>query len=234
MTYMFTKGDVALSYLFEMHFHTPYTSHCGQVKPEEALPKYKEMGYAGVVVTDHYYRDWFRDYKDLSWDEKAERWLAGYKKALDAGRECGIVVILGMEIRFNDNINDHLVYGIDEEFVYRNKELYDLTYEEFAELCRSQGLFFAQAHPFRDICSARDPKYLNGVEIYNGNMRWNSHNDVAKEFAKVNGLVGISGSDFHEWEDLARGGTYLNKCPKDSKELARLLFEKEIAGYKET
>ena len=70
-----------MSYLFEMHYHTPQTSYCGHIPPAEALPKYKEAGYAGVVVTDHFYKEWFDDRGEIPWEEKIDRWLAGYRAA---------------------------------------------------------------------------------------------------------------------------------------------------------
>lgn len=48
--------------------------------------------------------------------------------------------------------------------------------------------------------------YLDGVEVMNGNPRHDSHNEDAAAYCRANGLIGISGSDFHQWEDLAIGG----------------------------
>ena len=215
-----------MSYLFETHYHTPQTSYCGHIPPSEALPKYKEAGYDGVVVTDHFYKEWFDDRGDLPWEDKIERWLEGYRAAREAAAALpDFTVILGMELRFTDNINDHLVYGIDEGLLKKYPEPYLLTPAEFRAFADQHGLFFAQAHPFRDVCSPRNPADLHGVEVFNGNGRWNSHNDTAEDFAKRNGLIRLSGSDFHEWEDLCMGGVYLRERPADSQALARLLFD---------
>ncbi|MCI8360682.1 MAG: hypothetical protein HFE86_05015 [Clostridiales bacterium] len=215
-----------MSYLFELHYHTPQTSYCGNVPPAQALPKYKEAGYAGVVVTDHFYKEWFEDKGDLPWEEKVELWLKGYRAARETADQLGdFTVLLGMELRFTDNINDHLVYGIDEALLKEYPEPYLMTPAEFRAFADAHGLFFAQAHPFRSVCSPRNPADLHGVEVFNGNGRWDSHNDQARAFAEENGLVQLSGSDFHEWEDLCTGGVYLTQRPADSKALARLLFD---------
>lgn len=223
-----------MSYLLETHFHTPLTSHCGNVHPKEAVPKYLENGYDGICVTDHYYRDWF--YEDrlsgMSWSEKIDVWLNGYRAARDAAAGTGCRIILGMELRFTDNMNDHLVFGIDEQFLRTHPELYLLTPADFKTLADQNGLFFAQAHPFRVMCSPRNPADLHGVEVFNGNLRHNSYNDKARQFAAEHHLVMTSGSDFHEWEDLARGGIYLDTLPKDSKELAQMLLQNQISGLK--
>lgn len=213
-----------MSFLFETHYHTPNTSYCGHIGPKDALPKYRELGYRGVVVTDHYYKDWFEDKGNLSWKQKIDLWLAGYRAAAALAERNGLTVILGMELRFTDSWNDYLVYGIDEDFLTRNPELYHMTPAEFRRFSDENGLFFAQAHPFRSNCSPQDPACLHGVEIFNGNLRHDSRNEEAEAFARDHQLLALSGSDFHEWEDLGRGGMIFSKCPSDSKELAALLF----------
>ncbi|MFQ9846849.1 MAG: PHP-associated domain-containing protein [[Clostridium] leptum] len=65
--------------------------------------------------------------------------------------------------------------------------------------------------------------YLDGVEVMNGNPRHNSHNEDAASFCRTNGLVGLSGSDFHEWEDLAIGGLdFAGPVPDGATLVARL------------
>ena len=64
---------------------------------------------------------------------------------------------------------------------------------------------------------------LDGVEVMNGNPRHNSHNEDAASFCRANGLVGLSGSDFHEWEDLAIGGLdFAGPVPDGATLVARL------------
>ncbi len=223
-----------MSYLVETHFHTPLTSHCGVVHPADAIPQYIAQGYSAIIVTDHYYRDWFYEeqHQGLTWAEKIDRWLAGYRAALSAAEGTDLRIYLGMELRFTDSINDHLVYGIDAEFLKSHPELYDMTPGTFYRLAEENGLFFAQAHPFRSVCFPRNPAHLHGVEIFNGNVRWNSHNDVAYTYGATNGLVLLSGSDFHEKEDACRGGIYLEELPVDEKALAQQLLQGGVKGWK--
>ena len=57
----------------------------------------------------------------------------------------------------------------------------------------------------------------------NGTPRHNSHNEDAASFCRANGLVGLSGSDFHEWEDLAIGGLdFAGPVPDSATLVARL------------
>ena len=46
-----------------------------------------------------------------------------------------------------------------------------------------------QAHPFRTGLTREDPALLDGVEVFNGNARHDSHNDDALRFARENGLL---------------------------------------------
>lgn len=222
-----------MSYLFELHYHTPESSPCGRVEPARALPEYQKAGYSGVVVTDHFFRGILARYSEKTWEEKIDRWLLGYRAACAAAPE-GLKILLGMELRFEDSENDHLVYGFDEEFLKNHDPFYDMGFEAFGKFAREHELFFAQAHPFRRVCYPRNPEFLDGVEVYNGNPRWNSRNDKAWEMARKHGLVMLSGSDFHEWEDLCRGGTQLEECPEDSKELARMLREGGVCDLRQT
>ena len=98
---------------------------------------YKAAGYDGIVVTDHYHRGYFeknfysRQAKQATWSEKIDKYLSGYKGALEAGKRLGLTVLLGMEIRFDGSSNDYLVYGVDEAFLRENPELYSLGLSNF-------------------------------------------------------------------------------------------------------
>ena len=43
-----------MEYKYEMHCHTGPVSQCGRVKPKEIMRLYREAGYSGIVLTDHY------------------------------------------------------------------------------------------------------------------------------------------------------------------------------------
>jgi len=66
-------------------------------------------------------------------------------------------------------------------------------------------------------------KLLDGLEVYNGNPRHDSQNKKALNYAKNHKLKMISGSDFHEYEDLAQGGIVSKKLPLTINELCNLL-----------
>ena len=39
---------------YEIHSHTKETSQCAKISAKELVEKYKELGYSGIVITNHY------------------------------------------------------------------------------------------------------------------------------------------------------------------------------------
>lgn len=193
-------------YKYETHFHTSEISPCGRVKASEGVRLYHDAGYAGIIVTDHYFEGFFETLPAVSWDRKADLFLEGYRRASEEGQKLGLDVHPGIELRFNENANDYLIYGFNESFLKEYKELYTLNLKKFRELTEGMGIIIIQAHPFRQNMIPADPSLIDGVEIYNGNPRHNSFNSLAEEYARKNGLKMLSGSDFHQPQDAARGG----------------------------
>lgn len=200
--------------LFEMHAHTDETSNCAKIPAKEMVEIYKKLGYDGIVVTDHLStHTYFKyDYNNLSWDEKIDIFLRGYNVAKEAAQG-KIKILLGMEIRFDiDNCeNDYLVYGIDENFLRSNGDLINMNIADFSKLAHKNGYMIFQAHPFRYNMTITKPKYIDGVEIFNGNPRHNSNNPAAVFWAKLQGLQKSSGSDFHEHGDEGHGGIFFSE-----------------------
>ncbi len=190
----------------DTHVHTSETSVCGEVEAREMVRLYKELGYQGVIVTDHYFDSYFDKLTGLSWDKKIDRFLGGYYHAREEGNKQGLKVFLGLEIRFTENPSDYLVYGITEQFIREHKELYALGLKEFKKLIDQEEILIVQAHPYRKHMVVAEPQYIHGIEIYNGNPRHDSHNDLALAYAKKHSLFMSSGSDFHQLGDQARGG----------------------------
>jgi predicted metal-dependent phosphoesterase TrpH len=217
-------------YKIDTHVHTSETSFCGNVRGIELVRLYKNSGYYGVIITDHYCKEFFESLGKKNWEEKVDRFLTGYRNAFNEGKKIGINVFLGMEIRFTENWNDYLVYGFSEDFLKEYKELYNLGLKKFRKFTQGKGILIFQAHPFRQGMTRANLLLLDGVEVFNGHPRQNSYNHLAYSFAKKNNLIMISGSDFHRAEDLATGGIIIPKAAGSSKELTKLMQEKRIIG----
>ena len=213
------------TYLYETHCHTCDVSRCARIGAREMVAEYVRAGYAGVVVTNHFNAATFADLGELPPGRMADHFLSGWRAARDAA-PAGFTVLPGMELTFHENHNDFLIYGIDEEFVYRFAgDLMGMGLRAFRRVADENGLLVVQAHPFRNGMTIGDPKLRDGVEVYNGNPRHDSRNDIALAWAEKFGLLKTSGSDYHQREDLARGGIYLERPIADNAELLAALRE---------
>ncbi len=204
-------------YQYELHCHTAGVSKCAIVSPEEGARMYIEAGYSGVVVTNHFNKYTFEElFENNSWDQIIDYYLDGWRRFRDAAGD-RLTVLLGLEIRFDENWNDYLVYGVTEEFLRSHPKLLDMNIREFSALARQEGLLLYQAHPFRNDITVTDPSLLDGIESYNGHPHHNSRNDIATMWAEKYGLLQSSGSDFHDTDACAQGGI-LTREPIGSQE----------------
>ena len=213
-----------MKYIYEAHFHTADVSTCACLSAEEAVELYKNAGYSGVVVTDHFSQECFeKKYPGNNWTEKVDYFLRGYRNAKKHETE-NFSVMLGIELRFPESENDYLVYGVDEQFLYDHEDIIYMTPKEFKKVAEKNSITVIQAHPFRINSHITNPRYIDGIEVYNGNKRHDSSNNIAEIWAKKHGFLTTSGSDFHEYEDLARSGMICDKFIKDVKEFRSVLL----------
>lgn len=216
-------------YKMDLHVHTEEVSRCGNVEAAEVVARYRLAGYQGLVITDHYYKMYFDKLGDISWEEKMNCFLTGYHIAKEAGNRLGMTILLGMEIKLDEDPNDYLVYGFDEAFLVAHPYLNERSVEDFVAFAHEHQLMLFQAHPFRKRMTTQFTSLLDGVEIYNGNRRHQSRNHLAKQLQEELGLLGISGSDFHEMEDLALGGVvFQNNISTMSQFLEALISQKYV------
>ncbi|HPF87417.1 MAG TPA: PHP domain-containing protein [Candidatus Limiplasma sp.] len=181
----------------EFHFHTAETSPCGVATASESICLFAQKGYGGAIVTDHYLPDMFESMETRS------LFLKGYYAAKKAAETLDFTVLPGMEFRFFDADNDFLVYGMEEaDFAKLPTGLSRYSLKDFHAYCGDHGWLLFQAHPFRPWCKAQNPAYLDGVEIYNGNIRQLSHNEQAVAFARDNNLLAVAGGDVHQLVDV--------------------------------
>lgn len=209
---------------YDLHVHTDETSSCGKVRASEMVDLYLKEGYTGVVITDHYYKGFFeKRCGSLNWNEKIDRYLEGYNNALKAAAGKDFDVLLGMELKFDDSDNEYLVFGIDECFLRENMELYKLELKKFRQLIEDKDILIFQAHPFRTNMTRAKRELIDGIEVYNGNPRHDSNNETAYRYAVENDLMMVSGSDFHQICDLARGGIEVEQRITTSKKLVDVI-----------
>lgn len=212
-------------YLFEMHAHSCEVSACAHASAVQLSKLYTEKGYTGIVSTNHMNSHTFSSVglSDAPWSVKAEHFLSGYRILKEAA-DGRLIVLLGMEITFYGDPNDYLVYGVTEDFVKNNGDLMALGNKAFSSLAHKNGLLFVQAHPFRRGMRIVDWNILDGYEIFNGNPRHDSSNEISAHWAELHGKrIVTSGSDFHDVGDEGTGGIYFGKTINSNKELADAL-----------
>lgn len=210
----------------ETHLHTTHTSKCGWLTAPEIIAKYKELGYDGIAVTDHYnYDTW--NYKGIDIENPVgalDAFLDGYHRMCEEGAKAGIKIYMGAELRFFENQNDYLFYGFDEKLLENPKEIIDMGVVRFSEYKQSVGGVLVHAHPFRNKCVPIDPVLLDGVEILNLNPRHDSRNHLALAYAERNPhLVRTAGSDCHRPGDEGTTGILSETLPEDSFAFAQLI-----------
>lgn len=209
----------------ELHMHTAEVSPCGLVRAKKGVRIYHKLGYQAIVITDHFNKTFFGMLWFLSWRRKVDLFLRGYRRAKSEGDRLGIKVLLGMEFCAPDSRDDILVYGFDESFLYERENLHLLTPQGLYEEAKKADLLLIQAHPFRKKISQVYDSIIEGIEVFNGNPRHNSHNDKALSHAMEKGHMMTSGSDFHQKNDAGTGGVYLPRVPKNSRDLVNMLRE---------
>ncbi len=142
---------------FDLHVHTNAVSSCGEVSPEDMTGLYAAAGYAGVAVTEHFHQTYFDSLGDLSWPEKVNRYMEGYRRA--CAQPHGLKVYFGLEYRNTKTEDDFLVYGLTRQFLCEHPEPYRLPWAEAFALFRQNGAVVIQAHPVR----MRMVSYENGA-----------------------------------------------------------------------
>ncbi|GHT94527.1 hypothetical protein FACS1894141_1360 [Spirochaetia bacterium] len=203
-----------MSYLYETHLHTSQSSGCGQSDGRAYIRGYKDLGYTGIIVTDHFYRGNCAARRDLSWREWVQRFCRGYEETKAEGDRQGLDVFFGWEETFDGD--DYLVYGLDKTWLLDHPEAADWTrLEQFTE-ARRYGGCVVQAHPFRQRSYISDIHLSTGcvdaVEAANAGQE-QSEDALALRYAQKLGLPVTAGSDIHDAGQLetdAIFGVYLD------------------------
>ena len=159
-----------------MHAHTSEVSFCAHVSAKDTVKLYKDNGYDGIVITNHYSRYFIDIMHDSSFEQLMDFYMNGFKLAQEEGDKIGLSVFLGLELCFDCSLpTDFLVYGLDEEFLRSHKFLNQMDLDSFLNILPDDALIY-QAHPFRNNIHIIPPNKLFGIEAHNGNPRHDSRN----------------------------------------------------------
>ena len=211
-----------MEYKYEIHCHTKEVSRCGTLPVAELIKIYKDAGYSGIVLTDHYSPMTFNPSEFFSKNKALDHYLRAYREAKSYETD-DFTVLLGMELRFYATVNDYLVYGVTEEMLYDLPFLLPLYIRRASNRLRSKGCLFLQAHPFRKLITRANPKYLDGVEVFNGKATPEANEQSLKWAQSINTPIMTSGSDCHRESGAAIGGIITNEPIKTNEDLLRIL-----------
>ena len=145
-------------YRYETHCHTLYASACSELDAETLVRLYRENGYDGVIVTDHFLNG--NTAVDLTkpWRAQIDDFYAGYERAAEAGARAGLKVFFGFEYSYLGT--DFLTYGLTREWLKEHPGLLDLGTRAYLALARGCGALCIQAHPYREA------NYIDHIRLY--------------------------------------------------------------------
>lgn len=184
---------------YETHLHTSPVSRCAKATVREQLEFYKQNGYDGVFITNHFIDGNINCSPTASYEEKIEFYFSDYEEGLEIGKEIGLKVFFGAELSYGGT--DFLVYGLDKAWFLAHPEITTMKKSEELAFMMEEGALVIQAHPFREARYIDHirlfPRQVHGVEVLNA-CRTEFENEMARIFADNYGLIHFAGSDNHE------------------------------------
>ncbi len=181
-------------YTTELHAHSKPVSACGDFPPEQVVEFYKGAGATSLVLTNHLTPHHLEDGGTPS--QIAEAYLNDYRAAKEAAGN-DLNVILGVEIRFTESLNDYLVYGVEESDIERFVELVPHGIQNFYKKIKSDRNMIFHAHPLRSRMDPTPLGSVDGVESINMHPGHHAKPSLIFKYAKEHDLFVCGGSDFH-------------------------------------
>lgn len=223
-------------FLYETHCHCSDCSLCAKHTSREMVRAYYALGYAGLVMTDHFVTGNSAVDPSLPWEERMRRYYQAYEDACDEAKNLDFDVIFGIEHFYGDG-KEVLVYGIDLDFLLDNPDLDRISLEEFRDRVHAVGGILIHAHPYRrrgyinmDVAPRLD--LVDGIEVYNAGDRAEDGDRLALTVARLTGCLMTSGSDFHRVNSVnfAKAGIVFSRRVRDSLDFVDALH-KDVCGY---
>jgi len=223
--------------LYETHLHTKESSSCGVSRGREYVKRYLDLGYTGIIITDHFFRGNCAVDRHLSWEKWVHRFCLGYENAREEGARRGLDVFFGWEETFDGD--DYLVYGLDKEWLLKHPEVVRWTRKEQFDEVRRYGGCVVQAHPFRQHYYIHSITLSSGcvdaVEAANAANEDPSYDTLAWVYAKKLALPITAGSDMHSVEDTRPEvvlGVYMDKRMESIGDYVAAIKNNSITGLK--
>ncbi len=220
-----------MGYLYETHLHTCQGSACGVSTGKEHVRFYRDLGYTGIIMTDHFFGGNTSIPRNLSWEERIDLFFRGYEEALEEGLKVGLDVFFGLEQNFDHD--EYLVYGLTKEYMKSHPEMEHWTRREQLDRVHEAGGAVIQAHPFRmraymDIIRIGD-LFADGAEAANAG-NWPLDDARAYAYARRKNLLMTAGSDNHHSPKEQVFGVELEEKLTCIQDYARVILERKPIG----
>lgn len=191
------------TYKYDTHVHTKEGSACADISGSRQARLYKELGYDGIIITDHFYNGNTAVSRKLPWEQWVNGFMKGYEEAYEEGKRIGISVFFGWEESIKGM--DFLIYGLNKDWLLKNRDILGMDISEHYNKIKNDGGFIVHAHPFRKRYLLEDvrptPEFEDAVEINNGGNREAIYNKLAGEYAMQWHKPVTGGSDAHHKKD---------------------------------
>jgi len=225
-----------MAFLYETHLHTKEGSACGVSRGREYIRKYLDLGYTGIIITDHFFRGNCQASRSLPWIKWVHEFCRGYELTREEGVRLGLDVFFGWEETVDGD--DYLVYGLDKEWLLKHPEVSKWTRQEQLKEVRRYGGCVVHAHPYRYANkfkrSSVSKKFIDGVEAANSGN--NQASDVlAWGRAKELNVCATAGSDIHYAEDIWPHivfGVYMDKKMETINDYVNAVLNNTITALK--
>lgn len=207
-------------YRYETHLHTTQASACARVSAAEHVNFYKNTGYSGIVVTDHFFNGNSCIPKELPWEQRIDLFCKGYEDAKKEGDRIGLSVFFGLEVNFRGT--EFLIYGVDKTWLKNHPDMLSWTVDEQYRHVHAAGGFIIHAHPFRVRPYIKEvrlfPEAVDAVEAINVGNGSDEFDRQAMDYAKQHHFPVTAGTDAHGKESLHSGIAFQHKI-KDMQDL---------------
>ena len=220
-----------MPFLYETHLHTCQSSACGRSTGVEHARFYKEAGFTGIIMTDHFFGGNTAVNRKLPWEERIDLFFRGYEDAKAEGDRIGLDVFFALEQNFQGD--EYLVYGLDKPYMKAHPEMEHWNRRQQLEEVHRAGGCVIQAHPFR-IRDYMDIIRL-GTLFCDGIEAANAGNDPiddtrAWNLGRAKNLVMTAGSDNHHSPTEELYGVILEKRLTCIQDYVRIIRENGPIG----
>ena len=218
-------------YLYETHMHTCQASACGRSTGKEHVHFYKDAGYTGIIMTDHFFGGNTAVNRELPWEERINLFWSGFEDAKEEGDRIGLDVFFGLEQNYAGD--EYLIYGLSKEYMLAHPEMAHWNRRQQLEEVHRAGGCVIQAHPFRIRGYMERIRvgtaFCDGIEAANCG---NEPLDDARAYrmGRAMNLVMTAGSDNHFSPIPEPFGVELGKRLTSIEDYVKIILDKGHIG----